>query len=173
MVLRPLQILPVAILAFLISGCNTVDDDRIPAMPVNIDLSLPSQWSVYGVDAYGESRLFIKALGQPRDFNYTARTSTGYGGVLLVNGFNPYTIEAGVPMAYDLSCPVECKPDIRVAMQPDGAVPLAVCPVCGSGYDVVEKGGAPVSGQALSEKLGLRRYECYQSQYGGYVILDR
>lgn len=154
------------------AGCNTVDDDRIPSLPVNLNLASAEMWNTYAPAAYGDSREFIKSLRKPRNFPYTEKSATGYGGVLLVIGFNPYTLEAGVPMAYDLSCPVEMKPDIRVRMQSEGAVPEAVCPSCGSHYEVVEQGGAPKSGPALSQKLGLRRYECRPGVYGGYLIIN-
>ncbi|MDE6391787.1 MAG: hypothetical protein K2L59_00765 [Muribaculaceae bacterium] len=157
----------------LLAACNTVDDDRIPAMPVSINLSTPDLWTTYGVAGYGDYRLFIRELGEPRNFAYTAATATGYGGVLLISGVNPFTLEAAVPLAYDLSCPVERKPDIRVRIQSDGMLPFAVCPECGSRYDVVERAGSPVEGQALSQKLGLSRYECLLSAYGGYMIVNR
>ena len=163
----------VATVVPLLAACNTVDDDRIPAMPVNINLSTPDMWATYGVAGYGDYRLFIRELGEPRNFAYTAATATGYGGVLLIAGVNPFTLDAGVPMAYDLSCPVERKPDIRVRMESDGLLPFAVCQECGSRYDVVERGGSPVDGPALTQKLGLSRYECHMSAYGGYLIANR
>ncbi|MDE7402894.1 MAG: hypothetical protein K2M87_05740, partial [Muribaculaceae bacterium] len=153
-------------------GCNNIDDNAIPNLPVYIDLAGPALWQTYGVGAFGQNRRFIKSLGEPRDFAYSSRTYTGFGGVLLVCGFNPFTTESMVPMAFDLSCPVEAKPDVRVAMQTDGMLPQAVCPVCGSHYNVCEQAGAPMSGPAKSRKLGLKRYECRQSQYGGYLITD-
>lgn len=162
------------IIAFVsLLSCNTINDDRIPSMPVNINLATADLWVTYGVSGYyGETRRFISSLREPLNFPYTNKTATGYGGVLLVNGMNPFTLEAGVPLAYDLSCPVECKPDIRVRMIQDGPLPEAVCPECGSHYDVVELGGSPTSGPALSRKLGMRRYECRQSGYGGYLIVN-
>lgn len=159
-------------LAFVSVSCSTIDDDRIPSLPVNINLTTTDLWVTYGVAGYGDYRYFIASLREPRNFPFTDRTTTGYGGVLLVSGVNPYTMEAGVPLAYDLSCPVECKPDTRVSMQPDDMSYVAVCPECGSHYDVIELGGSPTSGPALSRKLGLRRYECRQSGYGGYLIVN-
>ena len=160
------------VIGVYLSSCDTIDDDRIPDLPVAINLSTPDYWHTYGVSAYGQSNRFIKTLGEPRNFPYIANTSTGYGGVLLICGFNPYTLEAAVPLAFDLSCPVERKPDIRVNMQPGDVLPDAVCPECGSHYNVVEGGGAPTSGPALQKKYGLRRYECISSGYGGYIITN-
>lgn len=162
----------VMIWALLCCSCNTIDDDRIPSMPVNINLTTPALWNTYGVSGYGMYRRFIKPLREPSNFAYGERSYTGYGGVLLISGVNPYTTEAGVPMAYDLSCPVECKPEIRVEMQSDGILPVAVCPVCGSHYDVTERGGSPTEGPALKDHYGLRRYEVRASSYGGYLITN-
>lgn len=153
-------------------SCKSADDNRIPSFDVNLNLATTALWDTYGVVAFGDSRTFVKALGEPRNYPYTDRTATGFGGLLLVSGVNPYTLEAGVPMVYDLSCPVECQRDIRVKMQYDGgtALPFAVCPKCGSHYDVVELGGAPTSGPAYDSHYSLRRYEARQGQFGGYYI---
>lgn len=161
---------PLTLLALLLSGCTTVDNERIPNFPVQIDLSTPALWNTYGVAGYGEHRQFIRQLGEPRNFPWSVNGASGYGGVLLVSGFNPFTLEAAVPLAFDLACPVECRPEVRVRMKTDGMLPLAICPECGSEYDVCEQAGSPLSGPALSRKLGLKRYECYATTYGGYMI---
>lgn len=151
-----------------------MDDDRIPSFPVYINLASPDMWNTYGVAGYGDNKIFIKSLLEPRNFPYTEKTMTGYGGVLLVCGVNPYTLEAGVPMAYDLSCPVEASPEVRVRMQPVGLSAEAVCPKCGSHYDVLEQGGAPVkdSGPAYAQRLALRRFDCREGVYGGFLIIN-
>lgn len=154
------------------AGCKSVNNDVTPSLPVNLNLGTADVWNTYGVSGYGSYRLFIKSLRQPSDFPYTANSATGYGGVLLISGVNPFTNEAGVPLAYDLSCPVENKPDVRVRIEADGLIPVAVCPDCGSHYDVVERGGSPLSGAALAEKRGLRRFECRPTAYGGYLIVN-
>lgn len=154
------------------AGCKSVNDDVIPSLPVSINLASPDLWNTYGVAGYGNYRLFVRELRLPRDFAYNEKTYTGYGGVLLISGVNPFTLEAGVPLAYDLSCPVERKPEIRISIQSDGLVPVAVCPKCGSHYDVVERGGSPISGVAVGENVGLRRYDCREGLYGGYIIIN-
>ena len=160
------------IASLAMGGCKSVNNDVTPSVPVNLNLGSPDLWNTYGVEGFGNYRVFIKSLRVPADFPYSANSATGYGGVLLINGVNPFTSEAGVPMAYNLSCPVENSPDIRVSMQADGLVPVAVCPDCGSHYDVVERGGSPASGPALAEKRGLRRFECRPGPYGGYLIVN-
>lgn len=156
----------------VLTSCNTIDDERIPAMPVSISLSPEGMWLTYGVSGYGKYRTFVKELREPRNFSWTDRSYSGFGGVLLVSGMDPFSAEAGVAMAYDLSCPVERKRDIRVKMVEGGVLPEAVCPECGSHYDVVERGGAPVSGPALSAKYGLTRYQVLPAMGGGYIIIN-
>lgn len=154
------------------SACNQVDDDRIPSLPVYINLADAGLWNSYGVSGVGISRNFINSQGviSPAGFPFTANTYLGFGGVLLIGGVDPFTSEPNVPLAYDLSCPVECSPTVRVAIDPDNLE--AVCPVCGSRFDVVMAGGSPVGGPALTGeyKYALRRYVCDPGQGGGFII---
>ena len=175
MTLRIEALTVLAILAGIIhSGCSTVDDDRIPAMAVNISLADAGTWNTYGVAGYGSNRRFIltQSLREPANFPYKQVNATGYGGVLLICGMDPFTATTDSPLAYDLACPVEMKPDVRVRVE--GELYEAVCPQCGSHYDVAMGGGAPLSGPAAtgSHKYGLRRYSCLPSGNGGYVITN-
>lgn len=163
-----------ALLGASVCGCHEVDDDRIPLMPVNINMSDPGMWNTYGVSGFGISRDFIKDASTvvPSDFPYTADSRTGFGGVLLIGGMDPYSAQTSAVLAYDLSCPVERQPGIRVYVDP--VTYVAVCPICGSHYDVTMAGGAPLSGPAASKKknYGLKRYRCLGTQYGGYLITN-
>lgn len=154
------------------SSCKEVDDDRIPSLPVYINLSGAGMWNTYGVSGVGIYSNFINWQGEvsPSGFPYTATTHVGFGGVLLIGGVDPFTSDPNVPLAYDLSCPVERSQTVRVAIDADRLE--AVCPVCGSRYDVLTAGGAPVGGPALTGqyKYGLRRYVCQPEQSGGYII---
>ena len=129
-------------------------------------------WNSYGVSGVGISRDFINWQGvlSPTGFPFTANTYVGFGGVLLIGGIDPFTSETNVPLAYDLACPVECSQTVRVVIDQDNLE--AVCPVCGSHYNVLTAGGAPVAGPALTAKYkyGLRRYVCDPVQDGGYII---
>lgn len=155
-----------------VASCNQVDDDRIPSLPVYINLAGAGMWNSYGVSGVGISRNFINWQGEvsPPGFPFNANTYLGFGGVLLIGGIDPFTSEPNVPLAYDLSCPVERSQTIRVSIDSDNLE--AVCPVCGSHYDVITAGGAPVSGPALTGKYkyGLRRYVCQPESAGGYII---
>lgn len=151
-------------------GCNSVDDERIPAMPVSINLSDPGLWNTYGVAGFGMYRYFIPQHKEPSGFSYSVGSAAGFGGILLIGGMDPFTTDPNVPLAYDLACPVECDPNVRVSV--DASTFEAVCGKCGSHYDVTMQGGAPVSGQAAEgkHKYGLTRYQCLRSMAGGYMI---
>lgn len=158
-----------------LSACETLIEDRIPSMPVNINLSGHGIWNTYGVAAWGQNRRFILSsnLREPAGFAYPSTAATGFGGVLLIYGMDPFTTELA-PIAYDLSCPVERSRTVRVEVDPLNDWE-AFCPVCGSRYNVVERGGAPISGQALLDRYGLRMYQCIPPAdgSGGYLITNR
>jgi nitrite reductase/ring-hydroxylating ferredoxin subunit len=70
-----------------------------------------------------------------KDANLAQGESTGYGGVLVVHNM------LGEYKAFDLSCPFEARQDVLVAV--DNEVLYAVCPVCGTKYDIGTSNGAP------------------------------
>lgn len=170
--MRTFGVLLAVITVVLLAACHEIDDERIPRMPVSINLTGAGMWNTYGVAGTGLSRDFILQENQPSGFPYTQGSATGFGGVLLIGGMDPFTTEPNVPLAYDLSCPVECKRDIRVYINQENLD--AVCPSCGSHYNAVTGGGAPLSGPALTGKIkyGLRRYQCLAGKGGGYYITD-
>lgn len=165
----------VAALICGISACHEVDDDRIPNFAVSINLADAGQWNTYGVSGFGSYQRFIftNNLRIPAGFPYTGMSATGYGGVLLIAGMDPFSGETLAPLAYDLACPVEMKADIRVEIE--GEMYDAVCPQCGSHYDVVMGGGSPKSGIAAAgdHKYGLRRYKCIPAGGGGYSLTNK
>lgn len=149
----------------LFGGCRSVDDDRIPPVPVYINFTTAADWITYGVGGAGQWRRFIKAEREPGNYPYTALTQTGFGGVLLVSDF------LGAPHAYDLACPVECKATIRVSVDPD--IMKAVCPVCHSVYEVFENYGYPVGGPAADKGYGLTRYYVGPGPQGESMVITR
>ncbi len=96
-------------------------------------------------------------LSRSRTCNHKARTvDILHGGTLLtVAGVVLVGDFVGDPQAYDLSCPVEVKRDVRISIDPDQAV--ARCAVCGSTYDVFRQ-GAPLSGKAAEKGYAMRKY---------------
>lgn len=139
-------------LTLLSMSCDHIDNKRLPSMPVNIVFANVGMWNTYGVGGALDYRYFIntKYIRQPAGFPYTVSTYTGFGGILLVGDVY------GNPRAYDLSCPVECKQDVRV--QIDTEENVARCPVCHSTYAVFENFGHPLSGTAAQRGYGLQCY---------------
>ena len=146
----------ITLLSVLFSSCKTIDDDRIPPVAVNIVFTTDGVWDRYGVSGAKTHRNFIRTsnIKEPSDFPFTANTFTGYGGVLLVGDM------FGEAVAYDLACPYEVKPDVRIVVDNDAAD--AYCPVCGSTYDIFMGNGHPTSGPAADRGYGLTRYRVYK-----------
>lgn len=156
-------------------GCRGVDNERIPNMPVNVSLADPGLWNTYGVSGFGSHRNFIfspSGISQPSGFSYKSNSATGFGGILLIEGVDPMSAITATPLAYDLSCPVERKPDIRVAVENETY--MAVCPECKSVYDVTIGSGAPISGEAATGKYkyALKSYRVIPGPSGGYFITN-
>lgn len=171
------QLIPSAAALLLLAAttaCDTVDDERIPNMPVNINLGNTGTWTIYGVNGFGSHRDFIldNGIRVPEGFPYIQTSATGFGGVLLISGMDPFSTVTDIPLAYDLACPVERNRNIRVQVSDETYV--AVCPECHSSYDVTMQRGAPISGPAATGKYkyGLKTYSCYPGSFGGYVITN-
>lgn len=160
-----------AICAITLSACGEhVNNKRIPSYPVDINLANPGLWNAYGIGGIGDYSIFVKG-SQPASFPWLATSYTGYGGVLLV-GVDPAAFFADeawpyLPMAFDLACPVEIKPEVTVYV--DETKFEAVCPECGSRYTLFS-GGGPVSGPAVGYKYGLQQYKCTGTPMTGFRI---
>lgn len=165
---RRLQWILLTAIVGVLSSCSRIDDDRIPAVPVNIVFTSQGMWETYGVSGAGGHRRFIRtnSLREPANFPYAVSSYTGYGGVLLISDY------FGNYLAYDLSCPYEAKPDIRIKVDEDHHD--AVCPVCGSTYDIFSAYGHPTSGPAATHGYGLTRYRVSRVDQGlTYMVITR
>lgn len=148
-------LLAIISLAAAITSCEKIDNHRIPSVSVNITFNTIGDWQRYGVAGACESRNFIRSQGQPSGFPYTVASYTGYGGVMLVCDPN------GEYTAFDLSCPVERKPDIIIRHDTDNPIAgIVKCPECGSTYNIYAGGGA-VSGEAAKMHYGLEVYHVF------------
>ena len=166
MAIRLLLILAAVLSLF---GCSdSVDDNRIPYCEVHLTFKTVGDWNLYGVkgDAADYCRYInTPALRIPAEFPYTALDRTGYGGLLIVTDI------LGDLHVYDLSCPYECSPQIRVEI-PSGEL-HARCPSCGSTYEIFSNGGMPVSGPAASRGYGLQRYSITSGGALSYRVVTR
>lgn len=165
---RPLAALLAALFAAgaLLTGCRHVDNRRTPPADVWIPFATADMWNTYGVPGAMDSRRFILNISpvEPKGFPYTAVMRTGYGGVLLAADIH------GNPVAYDLSCPVENKPNIRVEI--DRETQNAVCPVCHSRYDIFTNYGNAISGPAREYAYGLTLYYAGPGRGGEYRVIS-
>lgn len=150
-------------------ACTTIDDHRTPSYQVNIRLNSVGLWDTYGVHGMGEYRVFSLRKKLPSNFHFTANTYTGFAGVLLLTGFDFTTQTYNTPVAYEIACPVENRVDVTVDYNPETFE--AVCAKCGSHYNVLEGGGAAVSGLAYERHYGLTRYRV-TADNGGYIITN-
>ena len=149
-----------AVTAFAAGSCESVDDNRIPPVRVFIDLGNTGLWNSFGVAGYGDYRFFSKKDRIPSDYSYKEVEYTGFGGVLLIYGVNG-------PLAYDRACPNEAKQDVVLNIDKENFE--AVCPECGSRFNVCEAYGAPLSGPALDNQYGMRRIGMTLAN-GGWII---
>ena len=151
------------LLTATLTSCDKVDDERIPPIPVYLNFNNTGLWNTYGVSGYGHYRFFSRENGIPANYSYKINDYTGFGGVMLIYGIDG-------PLAYDRACPVEAKKDVGLYIDEDNFE--AYCKKCGSRYNVCEAFGAPVSGEAVDKKFGLRRINVLPSG-GGYIISSR
>lgn len=148
----------------VVAGCDKLDDERIPPAAVRIAFNTVHEWDLYGTPGALDFRYFIREERVPANYPWTSLTYTGFGGILLVGDIN------GEPRAYDLACPVECKYNVRVAVDMESNT--ARCPVCHSEYDVFTNYGHPLSGPAADDGYGLRVYRVAPGNQGEYLVVQ-
>ena len=161
--------------ALWLSSCgDAVNNTRLPNYPVYLNLSGAGVWNTYGVGGVGMHREFIKDKNLPGGFPYLASSYTGYGGILLagVDAASNFADETWpyLPVAYDMSCPVEAERDVVVYV--DDNTFEAVCPKCQSHYTLMS-GGGPIAGPAVGLRYGLEPYKCIGSPMTGFIITRR
>ncbi len=163
MKIRKLALIAIAIVALVTTiACEKLDETRIPPAQVRVAFNTQAEWEVYGTPAVLDYKTFIKSERVPSNYPYTSLTYTGFGGILLCCNL------MGEPVAYDLACPVECKNNVRIKVDPDAA--NAYCPTCGSVYDVFNL-GTPLSGPANTNGYGLKRYNVTAGSNGVYRVI--
>lgn len=144
-------------------GLVVDESANIPPMPVYINLSGGSMWAIFGVYNPLETRYFNVEQGVPSGFPYTANSFTGFGGVLLVHN------AMGQVCAYDAACPYEHRKD--VVLRIDQTDFQAVCPNCGSRFEIISGNGIPMSDKALELGYALKSYRVVPSD-NGYIITN-
>lgn len=133
------------ILFFLISlvSCENKYKSPIPDVPVEIGLNMLSYDPTFG-SVINDTLIFT----YPRQF---PPFRVGYGGVLIVVGYDDNLSTRY--FAYDLACPYEVDPNVRVYPNEEG---YAVCRKCGSEFFITDGWGRVSKGPS---KFPLKRYQ--------------
>lgn len=155
----------ILLITVLFVACSKkVSDDRIPVSTVRIEVSRAQQANPgWWVNAPTDHVEFIKP-SYPIGFSYQISSYTGYGGVMLVYGYDD------ARYAFDLTCPVERDPSIKIYVDENYD---ARCKQCGSTYDVFWGSGAPKTGEAAERQYSLRKYYVnYIAGNGSYMIVN-
>lgn len=127
----------ILLLPWILLSCNTTQT-TIPLVPVSLQVNLLQQTNLTAIGSY---QSYITPT--------TGLEALGFGGILLVHTLNDTFA------AYDLACPYEAQPNIRVVVQSDLT---AKCPVCGSVYRIMDGTGWPISGPSRHK---LQQYHVY------------
>ncbi|MDP4269680.1 MAG: hypothetical protein Q8909_06105 [Bacteroidota bacterium] len=135
------------ILLLICFGCESEYFSRIPNTSVYLEVYL--QGLDVKLNTIGATKLFKR--GNER-LPYKERY--GYGGILVVHGADQF-------YAFDMDCPYEVQTSVTVIASSDGLT--AICPKCGSTFEIFNGTGAPLSGPAQKNSYYLRRYIVNQS----------
>jgi hypothetical protein len=127
-------------------SCEKEQHSDIPYAPVKLTLYPEDMIQLAG-------SLSCLSFTQPK----YAGDQLGYGGILVVHGWN-----YGTYYAYDLACPVEAQRNIRIRPDSSGT---ATCDHCHSIFNIAD-GGYPQSGT----KLRLTQYAIGPTGNGSYRV---
>ncbi|OAV72260.1 hypothetical protein Barb4_00048 [Bacteroidales bacterium Barb4] len=147
----------ICLIALWATACTKVEEIRIPYRPVYLELDL-------AFEDRGLLELYSHRIYMPNDKTLLAIEKTGFGGVLVFHGMD---IGFGAYQAYDAACPFEAKANTVVAVEDDI---YAVCPVCGSRYDLTA-GGIPAPGSASTYRLHRYNVQPAASSVGSKLIV--
>ena len=129
----------------LLEACTTNVVSPIPSSAVSLEINItqdaPQLNAIGGVAEFTE-------IWKPYQY-------LGYGGIVIFRNFDDKFV------AFDMACPYEIDRTIRVSVNMAGQ---AVCPVCGSTYDLGYSEGFPVKGPS---KFPMRQYQVSMS--GDYL----
>lgn len=153
--MRLLRFLALVCMLLVVGACQKVMINPIPSARVSIPID------VYYTDMELEPVLGIKSYTQKRyETDYL-----GFGGVVVIHGYDgASTMGEYALYAFDLACPNEVLPTVRVEPHSDGT---ATCPTCKTVYDMTWGFGNPLSGPS---KYALRRYSIIPRGSGEYEV---
>lgn len=135
-------LLPLLLLAGF--ACTEKIEMRIPSQRVYLELDLT--YNDKALNALYSHKIYTK------DNIDQANEYTGFGGVLVFHGDND------IFYAFDAACPYEAQSNVIVTVE-NGDI-NAICPKCGSKYELLYGVGNPVSGPS---EYYLQRYPVSRS----------
>ena len=142
---------------FVLFSCTETVEERIPIRAVYLELDLTYQdRELNAIQAY--------KIYHQSDVNQ-AGERTGFGGVLVYHGLS--TMGTGAFYAFDAACPYEASSTVVLSV--DESAVYAVCPECGSKFELLNGIGNPVEGPCAEKRWQLRRYAVETSGNKVYV----
>jgi argininosuccinate lyase len=151
--IRKLVAFTVLLFAFSFQACDGELYSPIPNVRVNLTIDLSLQ------DADLIPSLATKTFTVPR----SGMDRIGFGGLLIINGYSANG-ETNL-YAYDLACPVEADPAVKVVPDDMGR---AKCPKCEASYSIAYGAGVPES----KSKYPLKSYTVRKVGERKYTILN-
>lgn len=139
------RIFPLLILFTLLSCADTIEI-RIPTRQVYIELDLSFNDKVL-------SATMAHKIYTQKDANQYGE-KMGFGGVLVYHGLS--SIGTSTFYAFDAACPYEASSNVTVEVEESGI--YAICPKCGSKYELLNGFGSPVEGPSAEAKYRLQPY---------------
>ncbi|MDR2954736.1 MAG: hypothetical protein LBV43_06625 [Prevotella sp.] len=137
------------ILCLLFSACGEDDDSNIVAGYPNFKINLAiTDAELRGANTFKE---YVKGKHPVLEGE-----SLGYAGLVVVNTI--YATNVPDLVAFDLSCPHEKSPVIRVKTSFKDGNMIARCEECGREYDLMKKGS-----EVTNQKLRLQPYVVHKT----------
>ena len=126
-----------------LGACTTNAVSPIPYAPVSLEINIM------------QDAPELNVIGGVAEFTETwkAYQYLGYGGIVIFHNFDDQFV------AFDMACPYEVDKDIPVSVGMSGQ---AVCPQCGSTYEIGYSQGYPIKGPS---QLPMRQYNVATSGY--------
>ncbi len=132
--------------ALALTSCEEVVQSRVPSLRVSVNANIEQRSELHGIKLPGGTAQITTRFNEA--------PYIGFGGLLIIRG---YTSDNEI-YCFDLSCPIECKTDVRLTAKNELTWS---CPKCGSTYTNLMYGNPmATSGPAKDKGYRLRTYAC-------------
>ncbi|MGN0186513.1 MAG: hypothetical protein ACI392_02040 [Paludibacteraceae bacterium] len=144
---RCVIIVGVVLSAVFLSGCKNNVVSTIPSAPVSLEFNIlrdaPTLNAIGGVATFVTPKYAYQYLG--------------YGGIVVFHDFEDRFV------AFDLACPNEIDPNVRVNVD---SIPEAICSKCGAIFDIGYSRGYPIAGEC---RYPMKQYNVMVANYDVHV----